>query len=55
MFLANISNGFPNSVDELAFLLGVLLCIFFYLEDKKCKTDIEKKELIDHFLSDQQL
>lgn len=55
MFLTEITNAFPNSVDEMALLLGVSLCIFFYREDKKCKAEIEKQELLDHFLKDHSL
>jgi hypothetical protein len=40
-------------MNEIIFMIGVLLCIFFFIEEKKCRMQIERSELLEGFLNDE--
>jgi len=52
MELLNTHNLFADRVNELSFLLGIIVTIIFYIEYKKCAAEIEKQDMLDHFLKD---
>jgi hypothetical protein len=52
MYLVDIANSFSNVADECVFVIALVMCFVFYVEDKKCKVQTEREEMIDHFLKD---
>ncbi len=52
MDILNTPDLFAERINELSFLLGILVSIFFYMEYKKCDLEIKKKDMIDQFLND---
>jgi hypothetical protein len=52
MYLLNAPDLFSDHVNELSFLLGIILIIIFYIEYKKCIVEIEKQDMLDQFLND---
>lgn len=53
MYLLNTSNLFADHINELSFVMGIIVTIAFYIEYKKCEAAIEKQEMLDQFLNDQ--
>lgn len=54
MLLAYINDSFSSRADEAVFVLALIICVLFYIEDRKCKAQMEKDEMLDHFLKDNQ-
>ena len=52
MDLLNIPNLFAERVYELSFIMGIVLTLVFYVEYKKCVAELEKEDMLDHFLKD---
>lgn len=52
MELISTINLFAETVYELSFIVGIIVTIAFYIEYKKCAIEIEKQEMLDHFLND---
>lgn len=52
MYLLNTPDFFADRVNELSFLLGIIVTILFYIEYKKCEADMKKEDMLDHFLND---
>ena len=52
MDLIASTNLFAERVYEISFLMGILITVLFYFEYKKCAVEIEKQEMLDHFLND---
>ena len=52
MELLYTSNLVCDYVNELSFLLGIIITIAFYVQYKKCDAEIEREEMLDHFLND---
>ena len=52
MYLLHTPDFFADRVNELSFLLGIIVTIIFYVEYKKCTAAIEKQDMLDHFLND---
>jgi hypothetical protein len=53
MYLLNTSNLLADHINELSFIMGIIITIAFYIEYKKCAAEIEKQDMLDHFLNDQ--
>jgi hypothetical protein len=53
MYLLNTSNLLAEHINALSFIMGIIITIAFYIEYKKCATEIEKQDMLDHFLNDQ--
>ena len=52
MDLIASTNLFAERVYEISFFMGILITVLFYFEYKKCTVEIEKQEMLDHFLKD---
>ena len=52
MEVLNTPNFFAERVNELSFLVGIIITVVFYFEYKKCVAEIEKQDMLDHFLND---
>jgi hypothetical protein len=52
MELLYTSNSIGDYVNELTFLMGVVITIAFYIQYKKCNAEIEREEMLEHFLND---
>jgi hypothetical protein len=52
MELLYTSNLVSDYVNELSFIMGVVITIAFYIQYKKCNAEIEREEMLDHFLKD---
>ncbi len=52
MELVSTINLFAERVYELSFIVGIIVTVAFYIEYKKCAVEIEKQEMLDHFLND---
>ena len=52
MELISTINSFADLVYELSFVVGIIITVIFYIEYKKCAVEIEKQEMLDHFLND---
>ena len=52
MELLYTSNLVGDYVNELSFLMGIVITIAFYIQYKKCSAEIEREEMLDHFLND---
>lgn len=52
MELLYTSNSAGDYVNELSFLIGVIITIIFYIQYKKCNAEIEREEMLEHFLND---
>lgn len=52
MYLLHTSDFFADRVNEFSFILGIIVTIIFYVEYKKCTVEIEKQDMLDHFLND---
>ena len=52
MELISTINSFADLVYELSFVVGIIVTVAFYIEYKKCAVEIEKQEMLDHFLND---
>ena len=52
MELLYTSSLASDYVNELSFIMGVIITIAFYIQYKKCNAEIEREEMLDHFLND---
>jgi len=52
MELISTINSFADLIYELSFFAGIIITAVFYIEYKKCAVEIEKQEMLDHFLND---
>ena len=52
MDLLSTINVFADLVYELSFVGGIIVTVVFYVEYKKCAVELEKQEMLDHFLND---
>ena len=39
-------------VDEIAFILSLLICFVFYIAYRRFSAEVEREELLNHFLND---
>jgi hypothetical protein len=52
MELLYTSNSIGDYANELTFIMGVIITIAFYIQYKKCNAEIEREEMLEHFLND---
>ena len=51
-FYCQSNEIFATYVNEVSFLLGVIITVLFYIEYKKCDAETDKEEMLDQFLKD---
>jgi hypothetical protein len=52
MELLYTSNSIGDYANELTFIMGVIITIAFYIQFKKYNAEIEREEMLEHFLND---
>ena len=52
MELLQIAIGYDNNVNEMAFLLSLVVIGLFYPAYQKCIRELKKEEMLDQFLKD---
>ena len=52
MFLLEMTDGFTERIQEIAFGLSIIISGLFLLEYRKYKEEKEKKDMLDRFLKD---
>jgi hypothetical protein len=52
MELLYTSNSIGDYLNELTFIMGVIITIAFYVQYKKYDAEIEREEMLEHFLND---
>ena len=52
MQLLQIAIGYGDTVNEMAFLLSLIVIGLFYPAYQKCIRELQKEEMLDQFLKD---
>ncbi len=52
MYLLDITNGFTDRIHAIAFILAIIISIYFYAAYKQYLAQVQREEMIDHFLND---
>lgn len=52
MHLIYFSEQYIQIINEMSFLLALLLVAVFYMEYKRCEEEIEREEMLENFLNE---
>ena len=52
MYLLQLTDRFTYLIHSIAFILAVIITIYFYAAYKQYLAQMQRDELLDHFLND---